>query len=88
MIILSLLSFLDSMDLHLIYLFYEGLAHVSFEQLADVKSKIEGEENDLSAARKISKEQIMRDVKGAVNKLGKDRIRRTKRDMKRDNKYR
>ncbi|KAG2226779.1 hypothetical protein INT45_005744 [Circinella minor] len=64
-----------------------SLAHVSFEQLADVKSKMEGEENDLSSARKISKEQIMRDVKGAVNKLGKDRIRRTKRDMKRDNKY-
>ena len=65
------------------------MAHVSFEQLADVKSKMEGEEDDdLSTTRKISKEQIMRDVKGAVNKLGKDRIRRTKRDMKRDNKYR
>ncbi|KAI9248854.1 hypothetical protein BDA99DRAFT_524618 [Phascolomyces articulosus] len=62
-----------------------SLAHVSFEQLTDVKNKIEGEENDTSSSLKVSKEQIMRDVKGAIKKLGKDRIRRTKRDMKRDN---
>ncbi|KAI8139455.1 hypothetical protein BJV82DRAFT_627295 [Fennellomyces sp. T-0311] len=63
-----------------------SLAHVSFEQLADVKSKMEGVESGHSNTRSISKDQILRDVKGAVRKLGKDRIRRTKNDMKRENK--
>lgn len=78
-----------------------GLAHVSFEQLAEVQDKMGMKEFSKARAggvdktestknvRSVSKAQILEDVKGAVSKLDKGaRIRRTKNDMKRANKHR
>ncbi|KAG0176319.1 hypothetical protein DFQ29_006284 [Apophysomyces sp. BC1021] len=76
-----------------------NLAHVSFEQLAEIKSKMGMKE--FSKARRgqaatessqkrgpISRDQILKDVKGAVGQLKKtDKIKRTKEDMKRSSKH-
>ncbi|KAJ8657918.1 hypothetical protein O0I10_006446 [Lichtheimia ornata] len=77
-----------------------SLAHVSFEQLAEVQDKMGMKEFSKARAggvdktestknvRSVSKAQILEDVKGAVSKLDKGaRIRRTKNDMKRANKH-
>ncbi|ORY89888.1 hypothetical protein BCR43DRAFT_117604 [Syncephalastrum racemosum] len=62
------------------------LAHVSFEQLAEVQDKLHGDKDNKK--KSISKDQILRDLKGAVKKLPKqDRAKRTKEDMKRDNRH-
>lgn len=77
-----------------------SLAHVSFEQLAEVQSKMGMKEFSKARAggvdktestknvRSVSKAQILEDVKGAVSKLDKGaRIRRKKSDMKRASKH-
>ncbi|CDH48510.1 ribosomal rna processing protein 36 homolog [Lichtheimia corymbifera JMRC:FSU:9682] len=77
-----------------------SLAHVSFEQLAEVQDKMGMKEFSKARAggvdktdstknvRTVSKAQILEDVKGAVSKLDKGaRIRRTKNDMKRASKH-
>ncbi|KAI7894396.1 uncharacterized protein EV154DRAFT_89515 [Mucor mucedo] len=69
------------------------LAHVSFEQLAEIKGKMGMKEfsNDKVVKKKsttVSKEQILKDLKGAAVKLKKnDRVKRTKADMKRESKH-
>lgn len=69
---------------------YVDLAHVSFEQLADLKGKM-GEKGFVKedSKKKISKDQILKDLKGAVGKLKKtNRVKLTKQDMKRESKHR
>ncbi|GAN07042.1 ribosomal RNA processing protein 36 homolog isoform X1 [Mucor ambiguus] len=65
------------------------LAHVSFEQLADLKGKM-GEKGFVKdEKKKISKDQILKDLKGAVGKLKKtNKVKLTKQDMKRESKHR
>ena len=72
------------------------LAHVSFEQLAEVKGKMGMKEfsNDKPDKTKkkgaaVSKEQILKDLKGAAGKIKKtNKIKLTKEDMKRESKHR
>ncbi|KAI9315536.1 hypothetical protein BX666DRAFT_1956555 [Dichotomocladium elegans] len=67
-----------------------SLAHVSFEQLAEVQSKLKNNGEDSSRnIRSVSKAQILEDLKGAAGKLKKPSRgkRRTKEDMKRDSKH-
>ncbi|KAI8993187.1 hypothetical protein BDB01DRAFT_314040 [Pilobolus umbonatus] len=72
-----------------------GLAHVSFEQLSELKNKL-GEEELRSKYDKvkkgksgISKEQILKDLKGAAKKIKKtNKVKLTKDDMKRESKHR
>ncbi|KAI8082468.1 hypothetical protein BDF21DRAFT_382091 [Thamnidium elegans] len=69
------------------------LAHVSFEQLAEIKGKMGMTEfsNDKVSKKKttgVSKDQILKDLKGASVKLKKaNKVKRTKEDMKRENKH-
>ncbi|KAG1049044.1 hypothetical protein G6F43_008610 [Rhizopus delemar] len=66
------------------------LAHVSFEQLAEINNKIES--NDQTGKKKISKAQILKDLEGAVGSLNKkkkkDKVKLSKEEMKRENKHR
>jgi ribosomal RNA-processing protein 36 len=66
------------------------LAHVSFEQLAEINNKIES--SDQTGKKKISKAQILKDLEGAVGSLNKkkkkDKIKLSKEEMKRENKHR
>ncbi|KAF7728391.1 hypothetical protein EC973_006199 [Apophysomyces ossiformis] len=77
-----------------------SLAHVSFEQLAEIKNKMGMKE--FQKARKgqattepnsksrgiVSRDQILKDIKDAAGKLKKtDKIIRTKEEMKRTNKH-
>ncbi|KAI8991596.1 hypothetical protein BDF20DRAFT_845435 [Mycotypha africana] len=66
------------------------LAHVSFEQLADVKGKMgEKEFSDNSKVKKISKDQILKDLEGAVKKIKKtNKVKLSKEEMKRKDKHR
>ncbi|KAL7315049.1 rRNA biogenesis protein rrp36 [Mucor circinelloides] len=65
------------------------LAHVSFEQLADLKGKMGEKEFVKDEKKKISKDQILKDLKGAVGKLKKtNKVKLTKQDMKRESKHR
>ncbi|CEP07660.1 hypothetical protein [Parasitella parasitica] len=65
------------------------LAHVSFEQLADLKAKMGDNESVKQEKKKISRDQILKDLKGAAGKLKKDsRVKLLKQDMKRENKNR
>lgn len=69
------------------------IAHVSFEQLAEIKAKMGMKEfsNDKPDRKKssaVSKEQILKDLKGAAGKLKKPtKVKLTKEDMKRENKH-
>ncbi|KAG1467369.1 hypothetical protein G6F56_004452 [Rhizopus delemar] len=63
------------------------LAHVSFEQLAEINGKMES--SDQGGKKKISKAQILKDVEGAAGKLKKkNKVKLSKDDMKRENKHR
>ncbi|KAG1203460.1 hypothetical protein G6F35_012071 [Rhizopus arrhizus] len=66
------------------------LAHVSFEQLAEINNKIES--SDQTGKKKISKAQILKDLEGAVGSLNKkkkkDKSKLSKEEMKRENKHR
>ncbi|KAG2192676.1 hypothetical protein INT46_006827 [Mucor plumbeus] len=65
------------------------LAHVSFEQLADLKGKMGEKEFVKEDKKKISKDQILKDLKGAAGKLKKtNKVKLTKQDMKRESKHR
>lgn len=72
------------------------LAHVSFEQLAEIKGKMGMKEfskdkvdNKKKTTTAVSKEQILKDLKGAAGKLKKtSKVKRTKEDMKRECKHR
>ncbi|KAI8084793.1 uncharacterized protein BX664DRAFT_337802 [Halteromyces radiatus] len=85
-----------------------SLAHVSFEQLAEIKSKMgmkdfklarqDNNDNDDSDDnqddptsrhnnKKVSKAQIIQDIKNAASKLKGTRNRMKKEDMKRTNKH-
>lgn len=71
------------------------LAHVSFEQLAEIKGKMGMKEfsNTVPTKKtdkpKISKDQILKDLKGAAGKLKKtNKVKLTKEDMKRESKHR
>lgn len=74
---------------------YQDLAHVSFEQLAEIKGKMGMKEFSNTTATKqtdkpkISKDQILKDLKGAAGKLKKtNKVKLTKEDMKRESKHR
>lgn len=66
---------------------------MSFEQLAEIKGKMGMTEfsNDKVSKKKttsVSKDQILKDLKGASVKLKKaNKVKRTKEDMKRENKH-
>lgn len=66
---------------------------MSFEQLAEIKGKMGMKEfsNDKAPKKKtagVSKEQILKDLKGASKKLKKtNKVKLTKEDMKRENKH-
>ena len=65
------------------------LAHVSFEQLAEIKGKMGMKDHSHDKKSKISKEQILKDLKGAATKIKKtNKVKLTKDDMKRENKHR
>lgn len=68
----------------------KGLAHVSFEKLAQIKSKMGMEkEDEQSTKKKISKDQILKDLEGAASQLKKkDRVKKSKAEMKRADKHR
>lgn len=68
------------------YLTHIDLAHVSFEQLAEVKGKMG--DKDFQRKKKVDKSQILKDLQGAVGKLKKShKDKLSKDDMKRDNKH-
>ncbi|KAI8063347.1 uncharacterized protein B0P05DRAFT_555538 [Gilbertella persicaria] len=60
------------------------LAHVSFEQLTEIKGKMEPNHEK----KKISKAQILQDLKGAASKIKKPKSKLSKEEMKRENKHR
>ncbi|KAI8637139.1 hypothetical protein BD408DRAFT_425061 [Parasitella parasitica] len=65
------------------------LAHVSFEQLADLKGKMGEKDFAKQDKKKISKDQILKDLKGAAGKLKKtNHVKLAKQDMKRESKNR
>ncbi|KAI7861807.1 hypothetical protein BDF14DRAFT_246659 [Spinellus fusiger] len=76
-----------------------NLAHVSFEQLAEIKNKIgmkemnkirdkkRSNDDEETPNKPLTKAQIIEDLKNASRLLKGDRVKRTKMDMKRDSKH-
>ncbi|RCH85393.1 rRNA bioproteinsis protein rrp36 [Rhizopus azygosporus] len=64
------------------------LAHVSFEQLAEINNKMGV--NDTLEKRKVSKAQILKDLEGAVSQLKKKdkKLKKSDQEMKRESKHR
>ncbi|KAI8067068.1 hypothetical protein BC940DRAFT_301225 [Gongronella butleri] len=64
-----------------------SLAHVSFEQLADINQKMHGEPATHDTTKKPSKAQILKDLKAASKKLKSTRKPKAKEEMKRSSKH-